>query len=475
MELQVITNTGMEAALGDPVVEAFAARLRGELLHPGDASYEEVRRVWNGMIDRRPALIARAASVADVINAVNFARENDLLLAVRGGGHNVAGTGTVDGGLLIDLSRMKGIKVDPERRTVHAEGGVTIGELDKKTQAFGLATPMGVVSQTGIAGLTLGGGIGWLRRKHGLSSDNLISVDVVTADGRFVTASEEENQELFWGVRGGGGNFGVVTCFEYRLHPVGPEVMFAFVFYLGERAREVLRRLNEYAAQAPDEVSPLGVLGRVPHDDLFPEERHGEQYVAVLAMYAGGVEEGERALAPLRELGEPIADFSGPMPYVEAQKLLDEDYPDGGRYYWKSTNVNGLGDEAIDYLIALAEAAPSDHSTIDVWYQGGALGRVGAEESAFGDRSAPVLLGIEANWEEPRDDEANVAWVRGTVSGMRRFSGGGTYLNFPGFLEEGQELMRDAYGENYQRLVALKNEYDPANVFRLNQNVEPTA
>lgn len=475
MELQVITNRGEETMLGELEVEAFAARLRGELLRPGDASYEEVRKVWNGMIDRRPALIARAASVADVINAVNFARENDLLLAVRGGGHNVAGTGTVDGGLLIDLSRMKGIKVDPERRTVHAEGGVTIGELDKKTQAFGLATPMGVVSETGIAGLTLGGGIGWLRRKHGLSSDNLVSVDVVTADGRFVSASEDENRELFWGVRGGGGNFGVVTCFEYRLHPVGPEVMFAFVFYPGERAKEVLRSLNDYAAQAPDEVSPLGVLGRVPRDEMFPEEHHGEQYVAVLAMYSGDVEEGESVLAPLRALGEPVADFSGPMPYVEAQKLLDEDYPDGGRYYWKSTNVNGLGDEAIENLIALAEAAPSDHSTIDVWYQGGAMGRVGSGESAFGDRSAPVLLGIEANWEEPRDDEANVSWVRSTVSGMRRYSAGGTYLNFPGFFEEGQDLMHDAYGENYERLAALKNEYDPENVFRLNQNVRPTA
>ena len=475
MDLQVITNGGAEAAIGDSVVEAFGARLHGELLRPADAGYEEVRRVWNGMIDRRPALVARAASVADVINSVNFARENDLLLAVRGGGHNVAGTGTVDGGLLIDLSGMKGIKVDPERRTVHAESGVTIGELDKKTQAFGLATPMGVVSQTGISGLTLGGGIGWLRRKHGLASDNLISVDVVTADGRFVTASEEENRELFWGVRGGGGNFGVVTCFEYRLHPVGPEVMFAFVFYPGDRTRDVLRYLNEYAAQAPDEVSPVGVLGRVPRDEAFPEEHHGEQFVAVLALYAGEVEEGERELAPLRGLGEPVADFSGPMPYVEAQKLLDEDYPDGGRYYWKSTNVDGLGDAAIDNLIAHAEAAPSDHSTIDVWYQGGAMGRVGAGESAFGDRRAPILLGIEANWEEPRGDEANVAWVRSTVSGMRRFSGGGTYLNFPGFLEEGQELMRDAYGENYQRLVALKDEYDPHNLFRLNQNIRPTA
>jgi hypothetical protein len=233
--------------------------------------------------------------------------------------------------------------------------------------------------------------------------------------------------------------------------------------------------MNGYMAQAPDEVSPLTFLGRVPHDEMFPEEHHGEQFIAIAAMYAGEVEEGEKVLAPLRELGEPIVDFSGPMPYVEAQKILDEDYPDGGRYYWKSQNVNGLGDEEIERLIAHAEAAPSGHSTIDVWYQGGVMGRVGASETAFGDRSAPILLGIEANWEEPADDEANVAWARDVVSDMRRFSDGGAYLNFPGFMEEGQGLMRDAYGENYGRLVALKNEHDPANLFRLNQNIKPTA
>ncbi len=426
MELEVNTNGGATVAIGDSAVEAFGARLRGELIRSGEAGYEEARRVWNGMIDRHPALIVRAASVADVINAVNFARENDLLLAVRGGGHNVAGTGTVDGGLLIDLSPMKTVHVDPERATVRAGAGASIGELDKKTQAFGLATPMGVVSETGIAGLTLGGGLGWLRRKHGLSSDNLLSVDVVTADGRFLTASEEKNPELFWGIRGGGGNFGVVTCFEYRLHPIGPEVMVAFTFYPGgDSAREALQAMNEYTAQAPEEVSPLAFLGRIPHDEMFPEESHGEPFVAIMALYAGEVDEGKRVLQPLREFGEPIVDFSGEMPYVEAQRLLDEDYPEGGRYYWKSQNVDGVGDEVIDALIAHAEAAPSDHSTIDIWYQGGAMGRVAAEASAFGERSAPILLGIEANWEEPQDDEANVSWARRTVSEMRRFSGAG--------------------------------------------------
>jgi FAD/FMN-containing dehydrogenase len=456
-----------------PAAEEFEAKLRGELLRPGDDGYEDARWVWNGMIDRNPALIVRAAEVADVIDSVKFAHENGLLLAVRGGGHNVAGTALADGALVVDLSAMKGIRVDPEARTVRAEGGVTIGELDHETQEYALATPMGVVSETGIAGLTLGGGLGHLRRKHGLSSDNLLSVDVVTADGKLLTASESENPDLFWGIRGGGGNFGVVTSFEYRLHPVGPEVMFCFVFYPGEQAREILLYCEEYTSRAPDEVSSIGILGRISRAETFPERWHGHPFVAVLAVYSGEAEEGERALAPLRELGEPIADFSGPIPYTEVQRVLDEDYPNGHRYYWKSTNLGGLGDAEIDRLIAHARSAPSDESTIDVWYQGGAMGRVGASETAFGDRSAPILIGVEANWEHFRDDAANVAWARECVEDLSRFSGGGAYLNFPGFLEEGEQQLRDAFGGNYERLTELKREYDPENLFRVNQNIEP--
>jgi FAD/FMN-containing dehydrogenase len=474
-QFRIVTLAGADSTLDEAEVERFGSGLQGELLRSGEADYEEARQLWNGVIDKRPALVARCSVVEDVIGAVNFARENDLLVAVRGGGHNVAGTASAEGGLVIDLSDMKSIEVDPERRTVRAAAGATIGELDEETQKHGLATPMGVVSETGIAGLTLNGGMGHLRRKHGLSSDNLLSVDLVTADGRFLMASGEENTDLFWAIRGGGGNFGVVTSFEYRLYPVGPEVMCAFVFYPGDRTRDVLRSAEGYVAGAPDEVSPLSFLGRVPRVEDFPEEWHGEQFVGFLAVYAGPVEEGEEALRPLRELGDPIADFSGPMPYVEVQKLLDEDYPDGWRYYWKSLNVDELGDGVIEALIKQAEAAPSDHSTIDIWFQGGAMGRLGADESAFGDRSSPYLLGIEANWEpEPQEDETNIAWARACYSDLRRFSGGGVYLNFPGFLEEGQGLMRDAYGGNYEHLVALKNQYDPANLFRLNQNIEPT-
>jgi FAD/FMN-containing dehydrogenase len=476
-DLRVITLTGADAALGDSVVERFGNGLRGELLRPNDAGYEKTRKVWNGLIDKRPALIVRCAGVGDVVDSVNFARENDLLLAVRGGGHNVAGNAVCDGGLVIDLSQMRGIRVDPERRLVRAESGATLGDLDRETQVFGLATPLGAVSKTGIAGLTLGGGLGWLRRKHGLSSDNLVSVDVVTADGAFLTASETENTDLFWGIRGGGGNFGVVTSFEYRLHPVGPEVMFCFVIYPGDKAKEVLSFCEQYVAEAPDEVSPIAVLGRVPPVEIFPERWHGEPMVALLAMYAGEAKEGGRVLKPLRDLGGAIADISARMPYRQAQSVLDEDYPDGWRYYWKSQNLSGLSDEVNERLMDHAAAAPSPYSTVDVWFQGGAMARIGAEESAFGDRSAPILLGVEANWEDPQDDEAdqaNVAWVRECVSDLRRFSSGGAYLNFPGFYEEGDRMMREAFGENHKRLVALKDKYDPTNLFRLNQNIKPT-
>jgi FAD/FMN-containing dehydrogenase len=474
-ELPIVTLTGADAVLGETVVERFASGLRGELLRPDGTAYDEVRKVWNGLMDKHPALIARCAGVGDVIDSVNFARENDLLVAVRGGGHNVAGNGVCDGGLVIDLSPMKGIRVDQKRRSVRAESGATLGDLDRESQVFGLATPMGVVSETGIAGLTLGGGIGWLRRKYGLSSDNLLSVDLVSADGKFLTASETENADLFWGIRGGGGNFGVVTSFEYRLHPVGPEVMFCFVLYPGERAKEVLNLCQQYVAEAPDEVSPLVMVGRVPAVEMFPERWHGEPMIAVAAMYVGEAEEGERVLRPLRELGEDIADLSARMPYTVAQSLFDEDYPAGWRYYWKSQNISGLNDEVIEHLVTHAQAAPSDHSTVDVWYQGGAMSRIEASESAFGDRSAPIWIGVEANWEDAQDDEANISWVRECVADMRRFSGRGAYLNFAGFLEEGDQLIREAFGQNHKRLVGLKNKYDSTNLFRLNQNIKPTA
>jgi FAD/FMN-containing dehydrogenase len=434
-------------------------------LRPGDEHYDDARALWNGMIDRRPAVIARCTTAADVVDAVNHARENGLRATALGGGHGVAGNALNDGGLVVDLSAMKAIEVDAAAKTARAGPGVTLGELDAATQAHGLATPLGVVSQTGIAGLTVGGGIGWLRRKHGLAADNVLSFEVVTADGRLVMASESENSDLFWGLRGGGAGLGVVTAFEYRLHELGPEVMFAFVLYPGERAAEILRFQEEYMVDAPDEVSPLAFLGRVPHADDFPEESHGKPYIAVLGLYAGGVAEGERALAPLRELGDPIADFSSPMPYAEVQTVLDADYPDGWFYYWKSANLDALDDAAIARLTGRAAEAPSHHSTIDVWYHGGAMGRVDPEATAFGSRPL-YLIGVEANWEERAGADVNIAWARATVDDLSPFSSGGAYLNFPGLFEEGEELLRASHGDrNYERLAALRQKYDPTGLF----------
>jgi FAD/FMN-containing dehydrogenase len=472
-ELKLAALGGGETAVDESLGRALEERLRGALLRPGDDAYEEARLLWNGMIDRRPALIARCESVEDVVASVAFARAGELLLAVRGGGHGVAGNATCDDGLVVDLSPMNDVTVDAERRLARVAGGARLGDVDRATQEHGLATPLGVVSETGVAGLTLSGGMGWLRRLHGLSCDNLVSAEVVTADARVVTASEDENPELLWALRGGGGNFGVVTSFEFRLHPVGPEVALAFVLYPGERAREVIEFYGRYMADAPDEVSPLCFVGRVPHADMFPAESHGAPYVALAGVHPGDPAEGERVLQPLRDLGDPIVDFSEPMAYVDAQRLLDEDYPNGWQYYWKSIELDRLGAEAIDLVVRHAEAAPSHHSTVDVWYHGGALSRVPPGATAFGDR-ALVLLGYEANFEDPGERDANVAWVRDSIEEVRPLSTGGTYLNFPGFFEEGDELLRDSYGaENYDRLVALKTQYDPTNLFRLNGNIRP--
>lgn len=461
-------------AVNETAVEEFTSGVRGTVIRPGDAAYDEARAVWNGLIDKRPAFVVRCAGVADVIAAVTFAREHDLPLSVRGGGHNVAGSAVVDDGLVVDLSEMNGVRVDPDARTVRAEGGATWADVDRETQAFGLATPGGVISDTGIGGLTLGGGFGHLTRKYGLSSDNLVSVDVVTADGELLTASEDAHEDLFWAVRGGGGNFGVVTSFEYRLHEVGPEVMAVLVFHPGDRAAEGLRFYREFLRDAPDEVSALAFYAWIPEDEEFPAEAHGEPALVFLANYAGGVEAGEAALRPLRAFAEPIADFSGPMPYTELQSMLDAEYPDGRRYYWKSINLGSLDDEVIDRIVEWAEKCPSKLSTVDVWGLGGAVADADPDATAFPSREVPFLLNPEANWDDPAADDENIAWVREFVADMREFSPGGLYVNFPGFGEEGEDLVRAVYGDHYDRLVAVKNEYDPENLFRSNQNVKPT-
>ena len=467
-----------ESSIQAEARRTLAGSLQGELIRPGDSGYEAARKVWNGMIDRYPAAIVRVASVEDVVAAVKFAREQDLAISVRGGGHNVAGHATNDGGIVIDLSLMNQVEVDPVSGIVRAGGGATIGDLDQATQQHGLAVPMGVVSATGIAGLTLGGGYGWLRNKYGLSSDNLIGAEVVTADGRVLHAGEDENADLLWGLRGGGGNFGIVTTFEYRAHPVGPEVMFVFVFHDGrdDNMKRAIQLYRDYSAGAPAEVSTLMATGQIPPDPHhFPAEIHNVPFVLFGALYAGAVEEGEKALRPLLDFGAPLLDFSGVMPYVEAQKMFDADYPNGRRYYWKSLNLSRLDDEVIDRILKHARRQPSPFSTVDIWHIGGAVKQENEAAGAFHGRQAAFLLSPEANWEDPEDDEANIAWLRDFIDDMAEFSDGSRYLNFPGFQEEGDDMMRQAFGPRYERLAALKQKYDPDNVFRLNQNIKPAA
>jgi len=475
-DLHIKTTTQTDTVLTEEMVQAFSNKLSGDVITPHDNRYDESRAVWNGMIDKHPALIARCTREADVIEAVNLARRYNLLLAVRGGGHNVAGNAVCDDGLVIDLSAMKAIQVDPKAQTAHAQGGATWGDLDTATQAYGLATPGGVVSMTGIAGLTLGGGIGWLRNKYGLSCDNLISAEIVTAQGQLLKASATENADIFWGIKGGGGNFGVVTSFEYQLHPVGPEVMFVFVLYPGNTIREALRFYDDYCAQAPDEVSSFVICGNVPENENFPKDIHGEPFVLFAACYAGDIAEGQKVMQPLRTFAKPMVDFSGPMSYAnEVQKLFDEDFPAGAlHYYWKSLYLEHLNDEVIEGIIACNEKRPSAFSTVDIWHMGGAIRRGEDQDSAFSGRQSPYLLGLESNWLPEQDDENNVRWNRECIAKMQQFSDGRQYLNFPGFLEEGEQMLQTTFKDQYAQLVALKNKYDPTNLFQLNQNIKPT-
>jgi FAD/FMN-containing dehydrogenase len=458
-----------------PKVEAelLRAGVRGPVILPADPGYDAARAIWNGAIDRRPACIVRCTGVADVVAAVDFARERDLLVAVRSGGHGVGGHALCDGGVVIDLSPMKGIRVDPVARTARAEAGVLWGELDRETQLHGLATVGGIVTHTGIAGLTLGGGIGWLMRKHGATVDNLLSADVVTARGEIVTASEEENPDLFWAIRGGGGNFGVVTSFEYRLHPVGPVVLAGPVFHLLEDAPEVLRFYREFIAGAPDELTTIFELSVAPPAPFLPEEVHGKQVVMVGACYAGSPDEGAEVVRPLKQFGRPIVDLLEPKRYTALQSMFDPMVPHGWHRYWKSVELPPLTDTAIDTLVEYAPAVTSPKSYCIVFQLGGALARVGEDETAFSQRDAAHNVNINAVWtDEHPDADRHIAWTRGFFDAMQPHAGGRVYLNFLG--EEGGDRVRQAYGaRTYERLVQLKRAYDPTNFFRLNQNIEP--
>jgi FAD binding domain/Berberine and berberine like len=460
-----------EAAIDQAALGELSASLGGDLLRPGDASYDEHRRIWNGSIDRSPALIARCAGVADVISAVRFARQHEQLVALRSGGHSYPGLCVCDGGMVIDLGLMKGIRVDPEARTARAQAGVLLGDLDRETQVFGLSVPAGIVTHTGLAGLTLGGGIGWLERKYGLTIDQLLSVDVVTADGEFVRASEEENADLFWGLRGGGGNFGIVTEFEFRLNPVGPMVLAGPIVWAMEESPKVLRFYREWIKEVPDELTTIVTHRRVLPVPTIPEELHGRHVVTVGTCYAGPVEEGESILKPLRDFGSPLLDGCAPMPFIQQQALLDPSFPHDWWYYIRSCNLAELTDEVIDIFVDHGLRIASPVTVFSLFHLGGAVARVGEDETAFGGRDAGHTLNVIGITTTSEGFEQEREWARALWTALQPHHQN-VYVNF--LMEEGEERVRQAYGaEKYDRLKALKREYDPDNFFRLNQNIRP--
>ena len=473
-ELRFKRRSGEVVGLAESEVDAFEADFHGQILRPDSERYDRCRQVWNGMHDRRPALIACCAGSEDVVRAMELARDHELLVAVRGGGHSVAGHSTCDDGLVIDLTLMDGVDVDPDARTARVQAGAHWAVVDGATQPFFLAAPGGVVSTTGVAGLTLGGGYGWLRRKYGLSCDNLLSAEVVTVDGRQLTAGKTENADLFWGLQGGGGNFGIVTSFEFQLHPVGPEVLYVSTLYPLESGAAVFRAWRDFMAAAPDEVTSDATIWTIPADPEMPSELHGRQIVLVEAVYAGGTEEGRRVMGPLQELSEPLLDLSGPVRYVDVQRAFDEFVPPKEfQYYWKSINLEDLRDDAIDIILERGRERPSPRTLVPIRYLGGAISRVGTEETAFGDRSARILVSIDSVWADPAATEENIAWTRAFWQALEPLSTGGAYLNFAGLGEDGEALVSASYGKNYRRLVELKQKYDPENVLRLNQNIKP--
>ena len=451
----------------DPL-DDLRASLRGKLITSADPAYDEARKLWNGMIDKRPAAIVRCAGTADVINSVNFARSNDMAVSVRGGGHNVAGKALRNGALAIDLSPMKGVRVDPKAKIARAQGGVVWGEYDRETATFGLGNTGGIVSTAGIAGLTLGGGIGWLMRKHGLACDNLVSVDIVTADGRFLTASETENSDLFWAVRGGGGNFGVVTSFEYRLHEL-ETITAGATFYPFEMTGDVLRFFREYTSSAPDSVSTqAGVM-----NGLAGSPMAGEKVSWIGVCHSGPAAEGERLLRPIKEFGPPVMDLIGAMPYTTLQSMFTGEYPPGNRNYWRSNFLTELSDEVIDIVVAKSEGLPpTAGSTPFFEHMQGAVAQVGERDTAFSNRAAKYNFTVISVWKDSAEDASTIKWTRAFGDAIKPFATGAGYVNYMTD-DEGAERIRATYEANYKRLVAIKRKYDPTNFFSGNQNITP--
>lgn len=461
-----------EFGIDATAISNLKARLRGPLLLPADAGYDESRSLWNAMIDRRPAAVVRCLGAADIVTSVQFAREQKVALTIKGGGHNIAGLAASDGGLMLDMSSMRGVWVDAAARTAQVQPGCLLGDVDRETQLHGLAAVVGFVSATGAAGLTLGGGFGYLTRRFGWTSDTVRSMTVVTADGRIVRASEEENPDLFWGLRGGGGNFGVVTNFEYRLYPVGPEIVAGAIAWRADAAPEVLEMYRTFREQAPPELTCVAILRKAPPAPWLPKDVHGQPVIVLMVCHSGPVADGEKAVAPIKSFGKPVGDIVQRRPYVTQQSLLDATQPKGRRYYWKSEYLPAVSSDLVAKAIEHAGRMPSPHSAVILFPVDGAVQRLPEDHSAVGNRSARVVLNITGSWERPEDDAANVEWARAAWRDMRGFSTGGTYINFQ-TEDEGDDRVRNAYGANYDRLIDIKTKWDPANFFRMNKNIAP--
>ena len=476
MTVTLATLDGPEAHIDDESLEELRMTIRGDVLTPTDAEYPSVRPAYNLMHPGSPALVIRPTGTADVVGAVNFARAHRLLVSVRGGGHSIAGLSSVDGGLLLDLARMNGVDVDPEARTVRVQGGALIGDLDHETQAFGLVAPSGIVSDTGVAGLSLGGGEGWVRRKFGMAVDNLVSAQVVCADGQVRTASADSEPDLFWALRGGGGNFGVVTSFTFQCHPVGPTVAFAGVFHPVEDAENVYRKFRDWAKTVPDEISAMIGCTTLPASEHTPPQVHNTPFIVTGAVYSGDPEEGMKVIQPLRDIGSPLVDISGPLPFVGVQSAFDEFFQRGTlRSYWKATYVEELTDQIIEIIVDRARNRPSARTFVVTFLMGGAINRVDTEDTAYSERSADWMVSMDGNWEDASDDDKVVSWVRGAWGQVHELGTGSLYLNFTGVSDEAVTVgVESAFDKaNLQRLEEIKGRYDPDNFFRLNNNIPP--
>ena len=452
-------------------MDEFKAQFRGDVVVPGDASYDEVREIWNAMIDRTPAMIARCASPEDVVQAVKFARQNELLVSIRGGGHNIAGNAVCDDGLMIDLSLMKNVQVDLNARRATVDPGCILADFDAAAQAHGLATPLGINSTTGVAGLTLGGGFGWLSRKYGMTVDNLQSANVVLADGKQVRASEKENADLFWGLRGGGGNFGIVTSFEFQLHPVGPNVLSGLIVFPFDQAKSVITQFARFTETMPDELNVWMVTRKAPPLPFLQADVHGKEMVALALCYVGDPAEGEKLIEPLRGFGTAHGEHVGVQPYVAWQQAFDPLLARGARNYWKSHNFSKLSDGAIDAIIEYAAKLPSPHCEIFVGSIGGQTARVAADAMAYSSRDANYVMNVHGRWESAAEDDRCIAWAREFFAKSQPFASAGAYINF--LTEDESDRVAFAYGKVYDQLVALKKKYDPTNFFRMNQNIRP--